>query len=293
MSAASQWLYRAQAVNEFVPLLLPPDSPAISGTLWFHVLASGVYVADTPRPEAGDPGALAPHFLGMLGTVACWARGHGRGPGGQRRPRPLPGPAPPVGRAPRAAVEDRRAGGPDRGVGQDAPVLRPLRRGHRVGTGRAGHALPGLRPPRLPPPRPGRDRARHARRRGPARARPAVPAPDVLVPGRIRGARRDARGGRAPRGPRRGRHRAGQPPLRGQPAVALPALADDRVHGDVGRRRHRDRRGGDPGRRLVPPRRAADDPTADLDRPAAHRPLARRRWRQGSARASTSPTRRR
>jgi NAD+ diphosphatase len=60
-------------VNEFVPLLLPPDSPAISGTLWFHVLASGVHVADTPRPEAGDPGALAPHFLGMLGTVACWA----------------------------------------------------------------------------------------------------------------------------------------------------------------------------------------------------------------------------
>ena len=39
--------------------------------------------------------------------------------------------------------------------------------------------------------------------------------------------------------------RAGRRALRGQPAVAVPALADDRLHRDVGRRRHRDRPGRD------------------------------------------------
>ena len=60
-------------MTDFVPLLLPPDSPAVSGGLWFHVLGTNVYVADAPLPEAGEADVPAPQFLGMLGTVACWA----------------------------------------------------------------------------------------------------------------------------------------------------------------------------------------------------------------------------
>ena len=52
----------------FVPLHQPPDSPAISGSLWFHVRGSDVLVSDSPREDAETQ-----HFLGMLGTVACWA----------------------------------------------------------------------------------------------------------------------------------------------------------------------------------------------------------------------------
>jgi NAD+ diphosphatase len=55
-------------VDEFVALLLPPDTPAISGTLWFHVRGNQVRIADSAAPGIG-----ATHFLGMLGTVACWA----------------------------------------------------------------------------------------------------------------------------------------------------------------------------------------------------------------------------
>ena len=52
----------------FVPTLLPPDTPAVSGSLWFHVRGSHVWVADAP---VADPDT--PIFVGMLGTVACWA----------------------------------------------------------------------------------------------------------------------------------------------------------------------------------------------------------------------------
>ena len=54
--------------DTFVPLLQPPDTPAISDSLWFHVRGSEVWVADAPLPGAGDP-----IFVGMLATAACWA----------------------------------------------------------------------------------------------------------------------------------------------------------------------------------------------------------------------------
>jgi NAD+ diphosphatase len=53
---------------DFVPRLQPPDTPAISDALWFHVHGSQVFVAEAPAPDAGEP-----IFLGMLGTTACWS----------------------------------------------------------------------------------------------------------------------------------------------------------------------------------------------------------------------------
>jgi NAD+ diphosphatase len=52
----------------FVPLLQPPDSPAISGSLWFHVRGNHLWVAEAPMDPNADP-----LFVGMLGTTACWA----------------------------------------------------------------------------------------------------------------------------------------------------------------------------------------------------------------------------
>ncbi|HEX9259751.1 MAG TPA: NAD(+) diphosphatase [Acidimicrobiales bacterium] len=52
----------------FVPLLQPPDTPAVHDALWFHVRGSQVWV--TESPNSGDHVA---HFVGMLGTTACWA----------------------------------------------------------------------------------------------------------------------------------------------------------------------------------------------------------------------------
>jgi NAD+ diphosphatase len=54
--------------RDFVPLLQPPDTPAIGDALWFHVQGSQVFVADAPASDAAEP-----IFLGMLGTTACWA----------------------------------------------------------------------------------------------------------------------------------------------------------------------------------------------------------------------------
>jgi len=53
---------------EFVPMLLPPDSPAVSGTRWFWVQEGQVAITEL-TPEDGWP----VHFLGMLGMEACWA----------------------------------------------------------------------------------------------------------------------------------------------------------------------------------------------------------------------------
>jgi NAD+ diphosphatase len=53
---------------EFVPMLLPPDSPAVSGTRWFWVQEGQVAITEL-APEDGWP----VHFLGMLGTEVCWA----------------------------------------------------------------------------------------------------------------------------------------------------------------------------------------------------------------------------
>src|SRR3954449_7286568 len=52
----------------FVPTVQPPDTPAIAGSLWFHVRGSHVWVAEEAAVEGGDP-----VFVGMLGTTACWA----------------------------------------------------------------------------------------------------------------------------------------------------------------------------------------------------------------------------
>ncbi|HWC67143.1 MAG TPA: NAD(+) diphosphatase [Acidimicrobiales bacterium] len=52
----------------FVPLLLPPDTPAISDTRWFWVGRGGIALSQGPPP--GEPPV---HFVGMQGTVACWA----------------------------------------------------------------------------------------------------------------------------------------------------------------------------------------------------------------------------
>lgn len=52
----------------FVPLLQPPDTPAVMDALWFHVRGALVWVTETPF--AGD---AAVQCIGMLGTSACWA----------------------------------------------------------------------------------------------------------------------------------------------------------------------------------------------------------------------------
>jgi NAD+ diphosphatase len=52
----------------FVPLLLPPDTPALSGTRWFWVQGDDVAVSGEAPDSSWDR-----HFLGMLGTEACWA----------------------------------------------------------------------------------------------------------------------------------------------------------------------------------------------------------------------------
>jgi NAD+ diphosphatase len=53
---------------DFVPLIQPPDTPAISDALWFHIQGSQVFVA-----EAAVDIDAEPIFVGMLGTTACWA----------------------------------------------------------------------------------------------------------------------------------------------------------------------------------------------------------------------------
>jgi NAD+ diphosphatase len=55
----------------FVPLLQPPDTPAISASLWFHVRGSNVLVTESPL--AGLSNGAEPLFVGMLETTACWA----------------------------------------------------------------------------------------------------------------------------------------------------------------------------------------------------------------------------
>jgi len=52
----------------FVPTIQPPDTPAIAGSLWFHVRGNHVWVAEAAILESEDP-----LFVGMLGTTACWA----------------------------------------------------------------------------------------------------------------------------------------------------------------------------------------------------------------------------
>ena len=112
----------------------------------------------------------------------------------------------------RGGLAGRRAGRAARRVGPHAPLLRALRHADGAGGRRAGDALPGVRAVGVPAPRAGDDHARHPGRRRPrpggaAGPRRAVEGADVLVPGRVRRARRVARGRGRARGPRGGRHR--------------------------------------------------------------------------------------
>ena len=124
---------------------------------------------------------------------------------------------------------------------------------------RLGAARPDHRHRVLPAHRPRRDHARPRRRR-PRRARPAggLAARPVLDPRRVRRAGGVGRGGGRPRGRRGGRAAGHRRPLRRQPAVAVPAVADARLRRPRRGRRHaapRPRR--DRGGPLVHPRRAA------------------------------------
>jgi NAD+ diphosphatase len=51
-----------------VPLLVPPDTPAISRTRWFWVRGDQVAISDEEPDRRWNA-----HFLGLLGTQACWA----------------------------------------------------------------------------------------------------------------------------------------------------------------------------------------------------------------------------
>ena len=52
----------------FIPFLTPPDSPAVSATLWFAVRHANVAITDEALADPVDA-----VFLGMWGTIACWA----------------------------------------------------------------------------------------------------------------------------------------------------------------------------------------------------------------------------
>ena len=102
----------------------------------------------------------------------------------------------------------------------------------------------------------------------------------VLDPGRLRRAGGVGRGRGRPRGRRGGRAAGHRHPLRGQPAVAVPAVADAGLRRPGRRRRRaRARPGRDRGGPLVHPRRAARGrgparpAAAGVDRPAHPRPL--------------------
>ena len=113
-----------------------------------------------------------------------------------------------------------RAGGPvvpDRRVGPQPPLLRPLRRGDARQARRAREGMPGVRPRRLSAHFAGDDGAGHARPRAAAGARQSLPRGDVQRAGRIR------RGGRVDRGlhssrSARGSRRRGARPLAISPA---------------------------------------------------------------------------
>ena len=102
---------------------------------------------------------------------------------------------------------------------------------------RAREGMPGLRPRRLSARVAGDDGARDARPRDAARARAPLSAGDVQRARGIRRARRDDRGLHPPRGARGGRRRRRRARVLREPVVGVSALADDRVHRRVRRRR--------------------------------------------------------
>ena len=131
------------------------------------------------------------------------------------------------------------------------------------GAGRAGAGVPELQPARVPASGPRRDHARRPRRRaGAAGAQRDVPARDLLLPLRLRGAGRDARARRVPRGAGGGRARGGRRRLPRQPTVAVPAPAHDRLRCPAtGRARSPSTSGRSRRRRGSRPRRRRSSPT--------------------------------
>ena len=260
----------------FVPTVQPPDTPAIAGSLWFHVRGSHVWVAEA----AARRGASDPVFLGMLGTTACWAvevaarrarprRRHVQRPAGPLRPpaRRSSGRSP--GEPCSWSTGSARTG--TAAAAARRPSGRPRERSMKC---------PALRPPRLPPPGAGRHHAREPGRRGAAGPGRDVPRPDVLVHRRLRGAGRDARGGGEAGGPRGGRRRHHQRRATSSsqpwpfPHSLMLGFTADWAGGDI----------------VIDPieivdaqwfrrRRPAADPARHLDRPQADRrldPLGRR-----------------
>ena len=227
----------------FVPLLLPARHARPSrARRWFWVQRRSRWPSATPAPERRLGPALPRHARhgGLLGASTCPTR--------------PPAPA------------DDAVRGPARGCGASVPEtewtvagravqLVAWGRTHRF-CGRCGDARrsppPGDRAMRCPAcgllayPRlaPAVIALVHRRtqtgRRGAAGPRRAVPAADVLVPGRLRGAR--ARRSRRRCSARCGRRSACEVDdvrYQGSPAVAVPALADDRLLRPVGGGRHR------------------------------------------------------
>ena len=192
----------------FVPL-----APAARHAGHRRALAGSACGATSGGDQRPAPGRrLGAHFLGMLGTVACWAVDvPDEAPGAGRRA--AAGPACASGPSvPRDAVDGRRAGRPARGLGAHPPLLRALRTGDGAPCRASGRCGARLRAAGLPPAGAGG----HHPRAPPRDGREALlargvqfPRADVLVPGRLRRARRDARGGGAARGARGGR-RAGR-----------------------------------------------------------------------------------
>ncbi len=264
-----QGAYGAGLVSDFVPLYQPPDSPAVSGSLWFHVRGSEVHVAESPLADIAGQ-----QFLGMLGTVACWAAdmpadGAEPEPDGYQDLRRLWGHVPEL----QWTIAGR------------AVQLVEFARTHRF-CGRCGTATeqaPSERALRCPDcgllsfPR-------------------LAPAVIVLV---TRGEEALlARGRNFPLPmysclagfvePGETLEEAVHREVREEVGVALadvryvasqpwpfPHSLDARLHRDVGRWRHRDRPDRDHGRPVVRSRRGADDPAGDVDRAPAHRRLAR------------------
>ena len=155
-----------------------------------HVIGTSVFTDDRVEDES-----WATHFVGVLDGHALYAvdvpDGDDPSDGAHVDLRRL------FGRGRRGHVARHRTGGADRRVGADASVLRAVRGPDRLDPERqrwnARPAASGV-----PAPVAGDDHARHSRRRGPDQeallARGVrLAGADVLVPRRVRRARRDAR----------------------------------------------------------------------------------------------------
>ena len=138
-------------------------------------------------------------FLGLLDGAAALRRRHRAGARrsaeGARRPvrdRPALDRHPGPGRR-RASAAARRGQG-DAALARAAPLLLQLRRGDRHGRCRLEARLPGLQGRAFPAHRSGRHHAGGARRQGPARPLRPLRRHHVVVPRRLRRARRSDRG---------------------------------------------------------------------------------------------------